>query len=320
MLQHENPLAQASAGIWTADQTFNDNIKLLFGALGADGELYSDGTDMFFNQLSGGGIMIGLAASPPSPDGVSVHIWRGTAGSVPAPTGSLLVLEDDALLGISLLAPATNSKFISFGSPDSSTDARILYDEASARFDIRVGNSERLQYSAGAFAFQEATTISTTSGDLTLNPAGGDVKLDDNVRLGFGGAPDVGLQFSTADVDNHTFVLSLANGNQGFHITDQEARATDWAIAATTHPNVYIHSNTTPATDYLRIGNHDGITAEIDVLGGGLDIQVAGTTRVGMDGTGLGFFATTPAAQPTGVAVTAAGIHAALVTLGLITS
>jgi hypothetical protein len=35
---------------------------------------------------------------------------------------------------------------------------------------------------------------------------------------------------------------------------------------------------------------------------------------------GLGFFGTTPAARPTGVAVTAAGIHAALVTLGLITA
>ena len=30
--------------------TFNDNVKLLFGTAGADGEIYSNGTDMFFNQ------------------------------------------------------------------------------------------------------------------------------------------------------------------------------------------------------------------------------------------------------------------------------
>lgn len=46
------------------------------------------------------------------------------------------------------------------------------------------------------------------------------------------------------------------------------------------------------------------------VLGGGGEIIV--------NDTGLGFFGATAAAQPTGVAVNAAGIHAALVTLGLI--
>ena len=38
------------------------------------------------------------------------------------------------------------------------------------------------------------------------------------------------------------------------------------------------------------------------------------------DSNGLGFFGTTPIAQPTGIAVTAGGIHAALVSLGLITA
>jgi hypothetical protein len=44
--------------------------------------------------------------------------------------------------------------------------------------------------------------------------------------------------------------------------------------------------------------------------------------RIRGDGSGpaLGFFGTAPAARPTGVAVSAAGIHAALVTLGLITA
>ena len=49
--------------------------------------------------------------------------------------------------------------------------------------------------------------------------------------------------------------------------------------------------------------------------------MIAGATnRINVDATGIGFFATTPAARPTGVAVTAAAIHAALVTLGLITA
>ena len=40
---------------------------------------------------------------------------------------------------------------------------------------------------------------------------------------------------------------------------------------------------------------------------------------IDMSATGIGFYGTGPQAQPTSVAVTAAGIHAALVTLGLIT-
>jgi len=46
----------------------------------------------------------------------------------------------------------------------------------------------------------------------------------------------------------------------------------------------------------------------------GLDVLLVGATQT------LGFFGETPVAQPTGVAVDAAGIHAALVTLGLITA
>ncbi len=58
----------------------------------------------------------------------------------------------------------------------------------------------------------------------------------------------------------------------------------------------------------------------------GKNIQVAtGTgTKIGTVGgaTGqkIGFFGATPVVQQTGVAVTAGGIHAALVNLGLITS
>ena len=44
-----------------------------------------------------------------------------------------------------------------------------------------------------------------------------------------------------------------------------------------------------------------------------------GTTG-GASGQKLGFFNTTPVVQQTGIAVTAAGIHAALVNLGLITA
>lgn len=54
--------------------------------------------------------------------------------------------------------------------------------------------------------------------------------------------------------------------------------------------------------------------------GGSLAFQYNSTTRLSFDSTGLGFYAHAPVALQTGVAVTAAGIHAALVNLGLITA
>lgn len=55
----------------------------------------------------------------------------------------------------------------------------------------------------------------------------------------------------------------------------------------------------------------------------GKNIQLAKGvgTKIGTEATQkLGFYGTTPVAQQTGVAVSSAGIHAALVSLGLITA
>jgi hypothetical protein len=49
-----------------------------------------------------------------------------------------------------------------------------------------------------------------------------------------------------------------------------------------------------------------------------LSLTAAGAVRMGKTGGSVGFYGTTPIAKQTGVAVDAAGIHAALVALGLI--
>jgi hypothetical protein len=75
-------------------------------------------------------------------------------------------------------------------------------------------------------------------------------------------------------------VLALSDDNQAFHITDKNAVGTDWNLANASDPTVYIHSNTSPITDYLRIGDHDGTTAYIDVVGGTtLALEIGGTTE-----------------------------------------
>lgn len=110
---------------------------------------------------------------------------------------------------------------------------------------------------------------------------------DDDALL-FGDGADAGALWSTGDASNHSFVLFVDNTGQQVHITDKAARGTDWGRSAGTHPELAIHSNTTPITDYLAIGNHDGTTASIDVVGGTtLSLDIAGTAYAGVNVQGL---------------------------------
>lgn len=124
------------------------------------------------------------------------------------------------------------------------------------------------------------------TGDLTVDTE--DINLGDADDLEFGDSQDTVMRWSTGDANNHAFVIGLGDSNQGLHITDKAAVATDWNISATTHPTVYIHSNTTPATDYLLLGNHDGTTAHVDVVGGTtLSLDIAGSAEVTLTASAL---------------------------------
>lgn len=66
-------------------------------------------------------------------------------------------------------------------------------------------------------------------------------------------------------------------------------------------------------TEILAIQNHL-FTGDITLN----DVEINGALN--HDGSTVGFYGATPTTQLTGVAVSAAGVHAALVTLGLITA
>lgn len=126
----------------------------------------------------------------------------------------------------------------------------------------------------------------------------------DDVPLYFGTGSDAGALFSTGDASNHAFVIFADDTSQQIHITDKGARATDWNLSAGTHPEVYIHSNTTPATDYLMIGQHDGTSAVIDVGGGTtLSLKTSGTTQMSIVSTLVGIGDTSHAALTQGLVV-----------------
>ena len=93
-----------------------------------------------------------------------------------------------------------------------------------------------------------------------------------------------------------------------------DAATVGYAGTMTAHP-FDIYSNSSPRVRHTPDGNVLIGTFTDGMTNGG---SVAIAKDLAHRGTKAGFYNTAPAAKPTGVAVTAAGIHAALVTLGLI--
>lgn len=144
--------------------------------------------------------------------------------------------------------------------------------------------ADGLSISEGANPY--LTFVTTNSSEQLLLSKKTSLLDDTDLLLGTG--LDAGLRFSTADASNNCLVLALDDTSQALHVTDKGAIATDWNLSATTDPNLYLHSNTTPATDYLRLGNHTGTAADIDVVGGTtLNLMIAGANAFVMTATAL---------------------------------
>lgn len=135
---------------------------------------------------------------------------------------------------------------------DADADTSITAD-TDDQIDIEIGGADDFRFAANSFQ--------VLSGSSAL--------FAEDCACQFGGLTDLGaILYSGGDADNEAMVFAVPDDSQALHISDYGARATDWNISATTHPVVYIHSNTTPATDYLAIGNHSGTAASIEVVGG----------------------------------------------------
>ena len=115
------------------------------------------------------------------------------------------------------------------------------------------------------------------------------ILLQDGVDLSLGSSGDALFRWSTADSSNPAAVLALGNSNEVLHITNVADVATDWDVSANAaDAEVWIHSDTSPATQYMRIGGHDGTTAYIDVVGGTtLALEIAGNTELTVTAAGL---------------------------------
>lgn len=102
----------------------------------------------------------------------------------------------------------------------------------------------------------------------------------------------IGFKWTRGDASNPTGALAVDGTSRAAHFCEAADVATDWNVAAATHPTWYIHSATTPATDYISM-YHDATNGYLNIAGGNLALQIAGATVASMTSAGLSFPANT---------------------------
>lgn len=116
-------------------------------------------------------------------------------------------------------------------------------------------------------------------------------------------------------------ILGMRFGSDGISWRSGSTAILRGASVASAVNNLVVSPSATGGnTSVLAEGTDTNVGIVVRPKGSGSLLLQGGSaaTKIGVNTTGLGFFGTTPIAKPTGVAVDAAGIHAALVSLGLI--
>ena len=73
--------------------------------------------------------------------------------------------------------------------------------------------------------------------------------------------------------------LIVPTTDRDMHFASAADQGTDWNVSNPTHPTFYLHSETTPATDYASMA-HDGDNFILTVFGGGLTLTPAASGDV----------------------------------------
>ena len=155
----------ALSGTTTGTFTIGGTVTIDAFTLGGD---ITVSTSPYRIVATTGGLGIGLTASAPAPDGGAVHIWDGTAGSITASALSVLVLERNTDVALSMLAPDGAGRYIYFTAASADRLGYISYDAAEAsnmRFAVK--GTQQAQWFNGAFTFNVSTTLSS-QGTLTI--------------------------------------------------------------------------------------------------------------------------------------------------------
>ena len=97
-----------------------------------------------------------------------------------------------------------------------------------------------------------------------------------------------GFKWTRGDEDVHALAILLPETNKALHLAGAADHQTDWNRAAlTSDPRLIIHSDATPATDYVEIFHTGSNTTINSVSGTAMRFQFDGTTFLNLSSTGI---------------------------------
>jgi hypothetical protein len=177
------------ANTWTANQTLNDDVQLKLGTGGAESNIKSDGTD---------------------------SIWTATSGDITITAASEINLTKagETIVRVTNTANSVATSIIT------GTAAGAVGTTTAHNFQIwQQGDNRLVISSSGAtWQFQQATTLSNSSGDISLEPAD-DLIVVNGKSLKIGGTADQGTTEGTNKIsifDGTSPAGTLANGTSLF--------------------------------------------------------------------------------------------------------
>ena len=88
-----------------------------------------------------------------------------------------------------------------------------------------------------------------------------------NERQFFGFRRTAGDSSRVNDNSRGVPALLVPTTDRDMHFASAADQGTDWNVSNPTHPTFYVHSETTPATDYVSV-SHDGTTVTFNHAGG----------------------------------------------------
>lgn len=189
-----------------------------------------------------------------SPDTL-LHVHSASAGTVAASGSAVSTVEGTGTVTYQVLTDDAGSGGLLVGHPTGGPDVGQLlffgptHATSPNEMRVRIGDALRLAYSAGAFDFQEATTVSTTTGDLTLNPFNSLVVN----AADFSGTPSTAGSLGEIQAQTFTDNATAASGTAASHVFTSLAAptlaASNTGVTTTDAATLYVAGAPTAGTN-----------------------------------------------------------------------